>query len=190
MEDIKTNPDNINFNGNFIVGVYDICSRMEDKAEKFIKSANEREKDLEEIWKTTNHKKQQKQQELAQNYKVMAYVSTALMVTSMACTASSFVMQTQPGSSDLTKQLADLLNSLGDKGTNFASKTADNLSTHSTQNTNALIEELTQNATKVWEADKRTNETRKEELKNLKEKLNGATRDSLDKTSVAYSVRG
>lgn len=174
---------------NFIVKTFMIASGMEDKAEKYLKSSNEREKDLEETWKATNQKKQKKQQELAANYKIMAYTSTALMVVSMATTVGGAIVNAHPGLDDVTKRAADLLSSVGDKASSFGSKIADNVSSSTSQNTNALIEELSQNAQKVWEQDKRTNETRKEELKNLKEKLSGATRDATDKVGAAYTVR-
>ena len=129
---------------NFLIATNAILSKMEDNVEQYIKSENEKEKDLEAIWKQTNQSKQQKQLEVAKVYKTMAFVSAALLVTSAACSIGSVALSSRPGITDLDKQAADLLASLGNNGTSFGSRVADNLSQNSTQNTNALIEELTQ----------------------------------------------
>jgi hypothetical protein len=183
-----TNQPQLPPRGNFVVDTYMFVSKMEEVSQKYITSAGDREKDLEELWKTSNKKKQQKQLELAHNYKMMAFVSTAFLVTSLACQVGSISLHSQ-AQTDLQKQAADLLNSFGDKGSSFGSRVADNISTQQVTSTNSLIDELALNSTKIWEADRRSNETRKEELKNLKEKLNNSIRDLLEKTSMSYSNR-
>lgn len=175
--------------GNFIVDTFEMASKMEEHAQKYGTNANSREKELEELWKVSNRKKQEKQLELSRSYQTMAFVSSALLVTSLACQIASIAVQSQAANNDLQRNVADLLNSLGDRGSSFGSKMADNISQSQTTTTNSLIDELSLNSQKIWEADKRTNETRKEELKNLKEKLNSSIRDLLEKTSVAYSNR-
>ncbi len=185
-ENINTNEKPLN--GNFVVDTYMFVSKMEESSQKYISSAGEREKDLEELWKTSNKKKQGKQLELAQHYKMMAFVSSAFLVTSLACQIASITVQAQ-AATDLQRQMADLLNNFGDKGSSFGSKVADNISTCQVTTTNSLVDELSLHSQKIWEADKRTNETRKEELKNLKEKLNNSIRDLLEKTSMSYSNR-
>jgi len=175
---------------NFLIEANAILSRMEDQVEEYIKSGNEKEKDLEAIWKQTNQSKQQKQHEVAKVYKTMAFVSAALLVTSAACSIGSVALSSRAGITDLDKQAADLLASLGNNGTSFGSRVADNLSQNSTQNTSALIEELTQNSTKVWESDKRTNESRKEALKSLLTDMQNAKASMIDKSGGAFSFRG
>lgn len=182
------NNTNAPLNGNFVVDTFQIVSKMEDICDGYISSAGEREKDLQALWEASNRKKQEKQLELAKNYQIMAFVSLAFLVTSLACQIASIAVQSQ-ANTDLQRHTAELLNSFGDKGSSFGSKVADNISTSQVTNTNSLIDELSLNSQKIWEADKRTNETRKEELKNLKEKLNSSIRDLLEKTSISYSNR-
>ena len=183
INNLETSPK-----GNFIVDTYQFVSKMEESSQRYITSAGDREKDLEELWKTSNKKKQEKQLELAKNYHMMAFVSSAFLVTSLACQIASIVMQTQ-ANTDLQIKTADLLNSFGDKGSSFGSKVADNISTSQITTTNSLIDELSLNSSKIWEQDRSNNNTRKEELKNLKEKLNNSIRDLLEKTSISYSNR-
>ncbi len=169
---------------NFIVKAYEICELIEKNAEKYVKSAKEKEKDVEELWKASNNKKQKKQLELAHNYRIMAFVSTAFMITSAACGVGQVSMNLY-NPTDANKLLADLIKSLGETGTSFGSKIADNISGSATTAQNSQIEELTQNSNKLWEMERAKREKEKSDQDNL---LSTVRRDIGEVISKAGSL--
>ena len=58
MDNIQELNDSKVWPENFVVRTYQISSNMEDKAQKYVKNADDREKDLEDTWKITNQRKQ------------------------------------------------------------------------------------------------------------------------------------
>ena len=55
---------------------------------------------------------------------------------------------------------------------------------------NAAIGELTDKSQKIWESDKRANESREESLKSLQEKASSATQSATERLGQAFSLRG
>lgn len=171
---------------NFIVSLYQVSASMENNAHAFVEGANKREKDLEDNWKVTNAKKAHLQKEdLAGIYRNMAIVSTLLLVISVGASVGGTIL-----SAGANPQTGKLLSDVGSLASNQGNTVAQNVSAIYTQNTNSLIETLGQNAQKVWEADKRDNETRKEDLNGLKRKINDGTQAAMEKAATAYSIRG
>lgn len=174
--------------GNFTVQVFEITSKMKESAEKYAKSANEREKDLEEIWKTSNREKQKLQLELSAHSKNMAVISGLLLVTSIAFQIAA-VRLTAPianGDVDYAKLSQEIGKSLTDSG----SRIADQLSSSYTNQTNVQAETWQLAAQKVWDSDKQDFKSRSEEIKTLKQKVDDGLQSAIDKTGAAYSMRG
>ena len=86
---------------------------------------------------------------------------------------------------DANKLLADLIKSLGETGTSFGSKIADNISGSATTAQNSQIEELTQNSTKLWEMERAKREKEKSDQDNL---LSTVRRDIGEVISKAGSL--
>jgi|GEM_PF-1485838 len=171
---------------NFIVSLYQVSSKMEDNAHSFVKGSEKREKDLEDTWKVSNNKKYKLQKEdLVTIYKNMSYVASALLVVSVAASVGGAVL-----SAGTAANTGKLLSDIGNLSSNQGNTISQHVSGIYTQNTNSLIEELTQRSQKTWEGDKRDNESRKQELSELKNKINSGTQAAMEKAATAYSYRG
>lgn len=170
---------------NFVVSLYQVASKMETNSRSLSKGAEKREKELEESWKVINGKKYKVQREdLVGIYRNMALVSTLLLATSVAASVAGTALSTAGGMAVTGKLLGDLGNVVSNQGTTVAN----NVSGIYTQNANSLVEEFSQRSQKVWEGDKRKEETHKNELSELKTTSQRAIEDALNKASTVYST--
>lgn len=169
---------------NFIVTTFKFSEAMEESAQSYVKGVREKGKDIETTWQARHKTKAEKQLELAQQSKYMAWVSTFLLVTTVATTVGSTVMG---GPANPT---AKLLGDVGGLLSNQGNAVAQNISGMYSQPINAAIEELNQNAQKIWESDKRANEAREESLKGIQEKASSATQSATERLGQAFSLRG
>lgn len=186
MADVNNIEQPLELSDNFIVSLYQVSGKMEDNAHSFVRGADQREKDLEETWKITNKKKADLQRhELAQISKNMAYVSSVLLVVSVAASVGGTALA-MGAHANTGKLIGDLGNLVSNQGNTVAQHVSGIYS----QTTNSLVEELTQRSQKTWEGDKRDNETRKTELNELKSKINNGTQAAMEKAAMAYSYRG
>lgn len=172
---------------NFIITTFKFSEDMEEKTQAYVKGARDKGKDLEAAWQTKHKNKAQKQLELAQYSKYMAWTSTFLLATSIATTVGSAVLMAGGGAN---AQVGQLLGRLGDTASNQGNRLAETVSGVHTQPIHSEIEILNQNAQKIWEADKRAGESREEALKSMQEKSSSATQAATERLGQAFSLRG
>ena len=174
--------------GNFILTTIKFAEEMEESAQKYVKGVREKGKDLENSWQVSKKTISQKQLELAQQSKYMTWATTVLLVTTVAASVGSNVILAGAGGAN--NATGNLLGSIGQILSNQGNTVATNIGAMYSTPVNAAIGELTDKSQKIWESDKRANESREESLKSLQEKASSATQSATERLGQAFSLRG
>lgn len=175
---------------NFIVNTYRISMEMEDKASEYIKGAKNKEKDIEELWKTSNKAKVKEMRDKAAIYKQAAVTSAVILALQVATGAAGATMSLRPGASIAMAEFGKLLSKNGSDIASTCNQISGNLTQNKAELSQALIESLQQNSQSIWEADRTDAQARKSELDQLQEKLRSGTQSVIEKTGMTYSTRG
>ncbi|MCH9631415.1 MAG: hypothetical protein S4CHLAM37_14380 [Chlamydiia bacterium] len=181
--------------GNFIIKTYDVCKKMEEKTEKFVKGANEDEKDVQARWKAANEARRLKELKISNMHMNAAYVSMTLMAANVACSLAGVTMNLRaetgglaPVVQNYVKSGGEVLTSLGRAVGDHGARLAESFQQSKIQTMNSLISKDTEKGQTLWEVTKRDKESRKEDIKQIQQKTKQGTEDAIQKSAMTYNV--
>ncbi|PCI95188.1 hypothetical protein COB11_02835 [Candidatus Aerophobetes bacterium] len=179
--------------GNFILTTYAVCKKMEENTEKFVKNASEVEKGTQERWKAANEARRLKEHKVAEMHKHVAVFHAVLGVINLGCSIAGATMGIRAETGGLaanlksfTKSGGDVLTSLGRAVGDHGTKVLEGFQQTRVQEMNSDISKDTEKSQALWEITKRDKESRKEDMKQMQQKIKQATEEAIQKAAATY----